>query len=89
MGDSLRWCEEKENEEYLEWLETRQSADNRMLSVEIPSNATNGDVMQSIFPNCEAVDAGEDYVNVYLKGWGIPNAVDKDWWNARYEGDNI
>lgn len=54
--------------------------------IEIPDNATNGDVIKAVFPNIEIIINTEtqevtvdDSVNTYM------HFFDLDWWNAPYK----
>ena len=54
-------------------------------AIEIPNNATNGDVIKAIFPDAEIYDWGAegDYVDICgLDYEGI--TVCRKWWNAPY-----
>lgn len=55
--------------------------------IEIPDNATNGEMIKKIFPNAEYLIC-EDVVNVTFCDTEA-NWFDKDWWNAPYKkGEN-
>ena len=61
------------------------------MNINIPDNATNGDVIKALFPNWEykdsAVKIGYDYnhyIDCYVtKTWVV--SFDKYWWNAPYK----
>ena len=50
----------------------------------IPENATNGDVIKAMFPDCKLDNIGHDH---YLKFKGnlFSMAVEKEWWDAPYK----
>lgn len=48
---------------------------------QIPDNATNGDVIESIFQHTE--------YNKYVKKVVCATTVMKDWWNAPYKGVKV
>ena len=56
--------------------------------IDIPDNATNGDVIKAMFPNTEVddYDYGKDPV---IDVYGIDDTeyitLRKDWWNAPYQ----
>ena len=55
----------------------------------IPKNATNGDMIEAMFPNCEQKEhMNNGYFEMYFDN-DLKNAsymrVSKDWWNASYK----
>ena len=50
----------------------------------IPENATNGEVIEAMFPDCKLDNIGHD---LYLKFKGnlFSMAVEKEWWDAPYK----
>jgi hypothetical protein len=59
-------------------------------SVELPYNATNGDMIKTMFQNCEQKEHMHNgYFEMYFDN-ELGNAsymrVSKDWWNAPYKG---
>lgn len=58
-------------------------------AIEIPKNATNGDMIEKMFPNCEQKEhMNNGYFEMYFDN-DLKNAsymrVSKDWWNAPYK----
>ena len=51
--------------------------------VKIPNNATNGDVIKAMFPNCNF----HEYYSVYKDFFDNQCQLEAkwDWWNAQYE----
>ena len=54
-------------------------------AVIIPREATNGDMIKAMFPNCEPYE-NDDIVDVYELGIHCVT-FDSDWWNALYKGE--
>lgn len=57
--------------------------------IEIPKNATNGDMIKAMFPNCEQKgNIHNRYFEMYFDN-DLRNAsymtVNKEWWNAPYK----
>ena len=55
----------------------------------IPDNATNGDMIKVLFPNCDYLEFIHD-INVYpdkTKQKVVGN-FDRDWWNAPYKAES-
>ena len=57
--------------------------------IEIPPNATNGDMIKAMFPNIQLADHF-DYGNAVIDYYEIKNTytefrVASDWWNAPYK----
>lgn len=51
--------------------------------VVIPDNATNGDVIKALFPDCERESRlNEECIEVM----GAYRVVDRSWWDAAYKG---
>ena len=58
--------------------------------VEIPQNATNGDMIKAMFPNLQVVDVGIHRIVVIFgdcHNMMYRNSYDEDWWNAPYKAD--
>lgn len=58
-------------------------------AIPIPKRATNGDVIEAIFPNCEQKEhINNGYFEMYFDN-DLRNAsymrVSKEWWNAQYK----
>lgn len=55
-------------------------------TIELPENATNGDMIRAMFPNAE-IDANpySPSVDIYVGGI-LMMRVDRNWWNAPYMG---
>ena len=57
--------------------------------IPIPDNATNGDMIKAMFPDCEQKEnIHNGYFEMYFDGdFGNPSymRVSKDWWNAPYK----
>ena len=52
----------------------------------VPNNATNGDVIRSLFPNTQVRNhVGTDFIEYTLDGI-VGNTVGKKWWDAKYKG---
>ena len=49
----------------------------------IPDNATNGDVIRTLFSSSEVREIIDDLVHYTLDGY-IGNYTTKEWWNAPY-----
>ena len=61
-----------------------KSAVNKM----VPDNATNGEVIQLLFPNVETGSYSQNAITffpVLPNGFFTEIHFDKDWWNAPYE----
>ena len=62
-----------------------------MNSIRIPKNATNGDMIRTVFPNAiithvYEVASGIEKVNVNFYGSGKSfSSLASDWWNAPYQ----
>ena len=84
----LKYTKEKHKNDKLHTFDTDISAmcsdvlDVLSRCVEIPDNATNGDVIKGLFPN-ERIGHCEDCTDL-----GDIATFDDDWWNAPYKGDN-
>ncbi len=53
--------------------------------VELPENATNGDVLKSLFPALKTrYEEGSDFIEYTLDGV-VGTLVSLSWWNAKYE----
>ena len=64
---------------------TEQAVD----AIEIPEDATNGDMIKAMFPNCEQKEhMNNGYFEMYFDN-DLRNAsymrVSKNWWNAPYK----
>ena len=52
-------------------------------AVTLPDNATNGDVIKALFPDCERESRlNEECIEVM----GAYRVVDRSWWDAPYKG---
>lgn len=49
-----------------------------------PTNTTNGDMIQDIFPNCVVKEYEKSVDVIKLDGLSVFSAI---WWNAPYGGD--
>lgn len=54
-----------------------------MNGTSIPDNATNGDVIKSMFPDIEEIEDRMD--EVVAKALGSYRSINKNWWNASYQ----
>lgn len=54
--------------------------------LEIPDNATNGDVIKALFPNIES--RLDEKTGIMLVKWvdGTTKTFKESWWNAPYKG---
>lgn len=54
--------------------------------INIPEDATNGDVIKAMFPDAEPI---KKYTNsVFIRAWKpffVACEFDTDWWNAKYK----
>lgn len=48
--------------------------------------ATNGEVIEAMFPNCEAITLLDGTISVKYKKHGCWVHYEYDWWNAPYKG---
>ncbi len=58
-----------------------------MINKEIPDNATNGDVLMTLFPTFKAGEINSDTV-VLEQLYPLPTCImqfDRKWWNAPYK----
>lgn len=55
------------------------------MNITIPENATNGDMILSLFPNSDIVQKpnGDYMIRSSLTGYAL--FFDHDWWNAPYQ----
>jgi len=58
--------------------------------IKIPNNATNGDVIKTLFPNaiyeCVKTLSGVNFTRVKgLDAWGLEQHFHDEWWNAPYK----
>lgn len=53
------------------------------MQIEIKDNATNGDVIKTVFPNSKVVETN----TVVDIGIDSITTFSKDWWNASYKGE--
>lgn len=72
---------------YYDLLADVQEAEEELMvaidnSISLPDNATNGDVIKAIFPDCERESRlNEECIEVM----GAYRVVDRSWWNAPYK----
>ena len=52
--------------------------------IEIPDNATNGDMIKALFPYCDVAESTDGMIDVRLAKHEF-NTFWKDWWNAPYK----
>jgi len=54
--------------------------------INIPGDATNGDVIKMVFPSCKtrSENTPSDFMEFTLDGV-VGYAIEKSWWNALYE----
>jgi len=55
--------------------------------IEIPEKATNGDMVNAVFPNAKKYESG-DYHNVLFAPSCHLECCNKDWWNSPYRKEN-
>ena len=51
--------------------------------IDIPIDATNGDVVKAMFPNAKIEHKGSGLLRLIVDGWSFEIA--EDWWNASYK----
>lgn len=51
----------------------------------IPQNATNGDVIEAMFPDCEGISLADGTISVKYEKHGCWVHYEYDWWNAPYK----
>lgn len=72
---------------YYDLLADVQEAEEELMvaidnSISLPDNATNGDVIKAIFPDCERESRlNEECIEVM----GAYRVVDRSWWDAPYK----
>ena len=87
----LKYTKEKHKNDKLFTFDTDISAmcsdvlDVLSRCVEIPDNATNGDIMKAIFDIVEDEHQDKGTINLYFFDLDIAIVVSLDWWNALYE----
>ena len=59
------------------------------IKAEIPDNATNGDVIKAMFPNCALTCniMGEEFICEF-NGNKKKSIADREWWNAPYKSES-
>ena len=72
-------------------LHSQEVTEKEVNCIEIPNGATNGDMIEAMFPNCEQKEHMHNgYFEMYFDG-DLGNAsymrVSKDWWRAKYRID--
>ena len=86
----LKYTKEKHKNDKLYTFDTDISAmcydvlDVLSRCVEIPYNATNGEVIKAIFPNTQIRENKSDFIEYTLDGI-VGTCVEKDWWNSLYK----
>lgn len=56
-------------------------------AIEIPDNATNGDVIKALFSNVKTRDNSDDFITYTFDGI-VGTMVEKAWWNAPYKKES-
>ena len=56
----------------------------KQITLNVPDEATNGDVFQAMFPNSKVI-TGFDIMHIVLKETLEALPVSKDFWNAKYD----